>query len=67
MKNSEIRNLSVEELNKQIAELKGELFNLKLQSSLNQLTNTALISTVKKTIARMKTILAEKSAEKKED
>ena len=38
MKNSEIRNLSVEELNKQIAELKGELFNLKLQSSLNQLT-----------------------------
>ena len=66
MKNSEIRNLSVEELNKQIAELKGE-FNLKLQSSLNQLTNTARISTVKKTIARMKTILAEKSAEKKED
>ncbi len=67
MKNSEIRNLSVEELNKQIAELKGELFNLKLQSSLNQLTNNARISTVKKTIARMKTILAEKSAEKKED
>lgn len=67
MKNSEIRNLSVEELNKQIAELKGELFNLKLQSSLNQLTNTARISTVKKTSARMKTILAEKSAEKKED
>lgn len=66
MKNSEIRNLSVEELNKQIAELKGELFNLKLQSSLNQLTNTAHISTVKKTIARMKTILAEKSL-KKED
>ena len=66
MKNSEIRNLSVEELNKQIADLKAELFNLKLQSSLNQLTNTERISTVKKTIARMKTILAEKSA-KKED
>lgn len=67
MKNADIRNLSVEEINKQIAELKEELFNLKLQSALNQLTNTARISTVKKTIARMKTILTEKQAEKKED
>ncbi len=67
MKNSEIRNLTVEEINKQIAELKEELFNLRLQSALNQLTNTARISAVKKTIARMKTILTEKSAEKKED
>lgn len=63
MKNKEIRNLSVEELNKQIVELKDELFNLKLQSSLNQLTNTARIAQVKKTIARMKTILAEKNHE----
>lgn len=67
MKSSEIRNLSVEEINKQIAELKEELFNLKLQAALNQLTNTARIGAVKKTIARMKTILTEKSAEKKED
>jgi len=63
MKNKEIRNLSVEELNKQIVELKDELFNLKLQASLNQLTNTARIAQVKKTIARMKTILAEKNHE----
>ncbi len=63
MTNKEIRNLSVEELNKQIIELKDELFNLKLQSSLNQLTNTARIAQVKKTIARMKTILAEKNSE----
>ncbi len=63
MKNNEIRNLSVEELNKQIVELKDELFNLKLQASLNQLTNTARIAQVKKTIARMKTILAEKNHE----
>lgn len=60
MTNKEIRNLSVEELNKQIIELKDELFNLKLQASLNQLSNTARIAQVKKTIARMKTILAEK-------
>jgi large subunit ribosomal protein L29 len=63
MKNKEIRNLSVEELNKQIVELKDELFNLKLQASLNQLSNTARIASVKKTIARMKTILAEKNHE----
>jgi large subunit ribosomal protein L29 len=63
MKNNEIRNLSVEELNKQIVELKDELFNLKLQASLNQLSNTARIAQVKKTIARMKTILAEKNHE----
>ncbi len=63
MTNKEIRNLSVEELNKQIIELKDELFNLKLQASLNQLSNTARIAQVKKTIARMKTILAEKNHE----
>ncbi len=63
MRNKEIRNLSVDELNKQIKELKDELFNLKIQSSLNQLTNTARISQVKKTIARMKTVLAEKDHE----
>jgi large subunit ribosomal protein L29 len=63
MKNSEIRKLSVEEINKQVAELREELFNLKLQAALNQLTNTARIKQVKKTIARMLTILGEKSHE----
>jgi large subunit ribosomal protein L29 len=63
MKNKEIRNLSVEELNKQIVELKDELLNLKLQASLNQLSNTARIAQVRKTIARMKTVLAEKNHE----
>lgn len=65
MKSTEIRKLSKEEINKQIVELKDELFNLKLQSALNQLTNTARISQVKKTIARMKTVLAEKEHEER--
>ena len=65
MKAKQIRDLSVEELNKQIAELKEQLFNLKLQNSINQLENTAQIGQVKKTIARMMTILAEKNAEVK--
>lgn len=67
MKNAEIRNLTVQEINAQIAELKEELFNLRLQAALGQLTNTARINTVRKTIARMKTIATEKLAEKKED
>ena len=67
MNNAEIRNLTVQEINAQIAELKEELFNLRLQASLGQLTNTARINTVRKTIARMKTIATEKLAGKKED
>ncbi len=65
MKVEAIRKLSVEELNKQIAELKEELFELKIKNSLNQLENTAQIGQVKKTIARMMTVLAEKNREVK--
>jgi len=65
MKIEAIRKLSNEEINKQIADLKEELFNLKIQNSLNQLENTAQIGQVKKTIARMMTVLAEKNREVK--
>ena len=65
MKVEAIRKLSVEELNKQIAELKEELFELKIKNFLNKLENTAQIGQVKKTIARMMTVLAEKNREVK--
>ena len=65
MKIDKIRELSVDELNKQIAELKEELFQLKLKNSLNQLENTAQIGQVKKTIARMMTVVAQKTREVK--
>lgn len=55
----EVRNLSVEELTAKEKELKLELFNLKLQKTLGQLQDTAKIRTVRRDIARIKTILTE--------
>ena len=57
MKAAELRELSVEELNKKLADLKEELFNLRFQHAINQLENPIRIETVKKDIARVKTIL----------
>ena len=56
---NEIRNMSVDELLTQEKELKQELFNLKFQKTLGQLQDTAKIRTVKRDIARIKTILTE--------
>ena len=62
MKASELRQMSVEQLNAKLAELKGELFNLRFQHSINQLDNPHRIADVKKDIARVMTILREKNA-----
>ena len=68
MKASEIRSLTAAEIKAKIVELKEELFNLKFQQALGSLENPARITEVKRTIARMKTILTEGSysKEKKE-
>jgi large subunit ribosomal protein L29 len=57
----EIRKISTADLEKRIVELKAELFNLRFQLAVGQLENTARISTVKKTIAQMKTIISERA------
>lgn len=57
MKAKELRDLSVEELNKKLNELKEELFNLRFQHAINQLDNPGRISAVKKDIARVMTVL----------
>ena len=57
MKASEIRNLSVQELNEKLSDLKSELFNLRFQLAIYQLDNPMRISAVKKDIARVKTVL----------
>ena len=62
MKTTEIRNLSVAELEGKLKELKEELFNLRVQHARNQLDNPHKIADVKKDIARVKTILTEKNA-----
>ncbi|MBQ6552544.1 MAG: 50S ribosomal protein L29 [Clostridia bacterium] len=61
MKNvKELKELSVLELNDQLKELKEELFNLRFQHAINQLTNPVRINLVKKDIARVKTVIREK-------
>ena len=62
MKASEIRELSVADLEKKLAELKKELFNLRFQHAINQLDNPHKIVDVKRDIARVMTILHEKNA-----
>ena len=58
---NEIRELSVDQLDTQVKELKQELFNLKFQKTLGQLQKTTKITEVKRTIARIKTIATEKT------
>jgi large subunit ribosomal protein L29 len=53
--------MSAEEINKKIADLKEELFNLKFQAALGNIEKPARMNEIKRTIARMKTILTEKS------
>ena len=57
MKASEIRKMSAEELEKQLVELKDELFKLRFQQAVNQLDNPMRINAVKKDIARVKTVI----------
>ena len=60
MKAKELKNLSVEELNAKLDELKKDLFMLRMQHATNQLDNPLKIASVKKDIARVKTIIREK-------
>ena len=61
MKAKEIRNLSVEELTKKLEDLKKDLFMLRMQHATNQLDNPLQLAAVKKDIARVKTIIREKT------
>ena len=56
----EIRDMSNEELNKEVFSLKEELFNLRFQQATGQLENPARMREVKKTIARIKTVITER-------
>ena len=59
MKINEIRDLSTQELEDKVQDLKEELFNLRFQNATNQLDNPIRIAEVKKDIARVKTIIRE--------
>ena len=57
---SEFRELTDEELKSRLADAKEELFNLRFQLATGQLTNNRRISTVKRDIARIYTVLRER-------
>ena len=57
MKANEIKDMTVDELNSKLAELKQELFNLRFQHAVNQLEYPKRLQAVKKDIARVKTFI----------
>jgi large subunit ribosomal protein L29 len=61
MKAVDIRTKSADELNDQFLQLKKEQFNLRFQKASGQLENTARVNTVRRDIARIKTILGERA------
>lgn len=60
MKAKDVRDLSVNELEVKLDELKEELFNLRFQLATGQLDNPMRISAVRKNIARVKTVMRER-------
>ena len=63
MKANEIRNMTSSDLEKELVELKSELFKLRFQLATNGLENPMKIKNTKKDIARIKTILKERELE----
>ena len=57
---NELKKQSVADLQAKLVEAKKELFNLRFQNATNQLDNTARITEVRKNIARISTVIAEK-------
>ena len=62
MNASEVRDLTVDELKGKLLQLKKEQFNLRFQAASGQLEKTDQVSKIKRDIARVKTILGQKSA-----
>ncbi len=60
MKAADLRELTFEELQAKLKEMEEELFNLRFQLASQQLENTALLKTVRRDIARLKTVMREK-------
>lgn len=66
MKAFELREMTREELDHKLRELKEEYFNLKMQHSVSPIANPNRFSQIRKDIARIKTIQNERELEKEE-
>ncbi len=60
MKAKEIHDMTNDELNAKLGSLKEELFNLRFRHATGQLENPNVLKTVKKDIARVKTVIRER-------
>lgn len=65
MKAAEIRDLTDQELDRKLADLKEELFNLRFQMATGQLDNPMRMKFVKKDIARVMTVMRERALQLK--
>jgi large subunit ribosomal protein L29 len=65
MKSTEVRAMTPDQLSEQLASLKKEQFNLRFQRATGQLENTSRVRTVRRDIARIKTIQAQRRAGEK--
>ncbi len=61
MKAADVTAMTVDQLADELAKLKKEQFNLRFQKATNQLENTARVRQVRRDIARIKTIAAQKA------
>lgn len=66
MKPEEIRELTDEQIERRIGELREERFRLRFRSATMQLENPNIIETIRRDIARMKTILRERELDREE-
>ena len=62
MKISTVRELSIDELSGKVLDLSEELFKLRFQNGIRQLENTAKLKDIRRSIARVKTVISEKKA-----
>jgi large subunit ribosomal protein L29 len=62
LKTRDIRDLTPDQLNDELIKLKREQFNLRFQKATGQLSNTARVRAVRRTIAKLKTVEREKTA-----
>jgi large subunit ribosomal protein L29 len=62
MKAADVRALSADQLNDELAKLKKEQFNLRFQAATGQLEKTSRVLEVRRDIARIKTIARQKAA-----
>ncbi len=64
MKANELREMTTQELDNKLTDLKSELFNLRFQLATGQLDNPMRIKAVRKDIARVKTVVRERELKK---